>query len=447
MIILFILFILVASIIGITFYYEVVKYPLIIKQIQKKINDNLIDEAKNLMKKIPIRKRKDSNTIWLNAQINMEKGQYILAMSALQDIIFKNNYTYSLKEIEVRSYLVELYEKTGRRKEAVSLLEHIKFNDSNNEFANIKLGKHYYREKDYDRSEGYLLKAADKGTNDAEVYFILGSMRYMNGNIVSAVKYLNYALKLNPGYSEAKLLLGMIEYESKNYKKAESIFLTLKDLKYYSGIAFAYISLCRYTEGDFDECIKIANIAFMKLSKKEPIYIPLLETVAAAHIDSNKILESKNILEKIISIDKKNEYAYLRIKLYQYVFLYPDKLIPFVTVSDNELFTLCEQMLEYFGYAVKASEIKLNLITIICHSKKTKHDNILFVFSRLSRVLDLHDIETFAKNGIEKHVSLVYIITPYIFSLECLDYNKDRILVECYNGKDLYKVLNHEDFL
>lgn len=430
-----------------TFFSEIFKYPSIIKIIQKSIDEGNIEEARVLVKKIPLRKRKDPYALWIKAQLDSESGQYILAMSGLQDILYKNFYTHGLRESDVRATLVDIYQKTGRKKEAFELLERMKFQNRNDIFANSNLGKSYFKDQMYDDAEVYLLEAVNSGSMDAEVYYMLSNVLYIKNKLALAMKYLKVALKLRDNYFYAQMLEGIIEYESANYKIAEEIFSKLKSWTNQKTLVLAYISLCKYALGYIEDSLSIAENIISLLDNKSIIYNALLETMANAYIETGKILEVEPVLKKLIKIDPNNDYARSKIKMYKYVFEYPDKLLSFVNTTEYEFLSVCKSMVESFDYIIDETIQTLNQVNIICHPKKTRHNTMLMIFSRLARILEVKDLNFFAKLGSDRHVSLVYVFTPFIFSVECIGFNNDRLVLECYNGKDFAKVISHEDVI
>ncbi len=84
----------------------------------------------------------------------------------------------------------------------------------------------YLKEENYPKAEDYALKAKEYLTNEAEIYFNLGFLKYKDNQIDSAIEYYNQALKINQNLYEVKVNLALLYKEQNQFSESEKILKT-----------------------------------------------------------------------------------------------------------------------------------------------------------------------------------------------------------------------------
>jgi len=163
---------------------------------------------------------KDNATISL-ALVHLREGNLEEAMAVLHDILKAGG-----ESADVLYFLGDVYLKMDRINEAENFFR--KALEINPSFlrASEKLALILLRKGDYAGAEE-LLSGSEK--DFAELYKLLGDIKFFKGDIDDAEKYYRKSLKINSEYSEAALPLALVLRKKERFDEAEDVLKHILD--------------------------------------------------------------------------------------------------------------------------------------------------------------------------------------------------------------------------
>lgn len=127
------------------------------------------------------------------------------------------------EDLDLRKRLAELYERTGKRENAITeyniLLE--KAPENEKAFIYKTIGYLYSESKQAKNAIGAYLKALELDPEDVNIYYNLSGLYESAGDKVNADKYLTMALAKKPDDIESRIRMAEGLIAKKEYKKAE----------------------------------------------------------------------------------------------------------------------------------------------------------------------------------------------------------------------------------
>ncbi len=139
----------------------------------------------------------------IEALYNSQK--YEAALEELNSYLFFH--VTDLKAIHMRA---RSYEELGDFSSAKKDYEKIIALDDEYAQAYAGLGKLYFEEEDYDKSESYLLRAASLEPKDFDILYLLGRVQLINEKYTSAELFLTKAREINPTNAKVHFYEGMV---------------------------------------------------------------------------------------------------------------------------------------------------------------------------------------------------------------------------------------------
>jgi tetratricopeptide (TPR) repeat protein len=115
----------------------------------------------------------------------------------------------------------EVLLKVGQRVRAVACFEQVLllgFRDDHD--LMLQIGRALFRENVVDHALRFFLTAAEQHPESAEAAGCVGFAEHRRGDETAAIRWLNKALELEPGYAEARIYLGNLFYDRGEYESA-----------------------------------------------------------------------------------------------------------------------------------------------------------------------------------------------------------------------------------
>lgn len=442
-----IIYSLIALILLLLYLKDSMKYSKVVRLIQDYIDVGAIDDATKSLKSIPFYKRDNPMSRWLQAQIYFHNGQYVIAMTKLQDILAKKKYEFNLAKVDVMKLLIEVYNKTNMYKEAYELLEATLKLDPKNPYLNKEIGKLFFAKGDYSSAKYYLSIAVTSGSSDYYVFYLLAKMEYDKNAFVNALSYIERALELNRSNTDVLMLYAILKFNSKNYTVASKIFSKLLVDDNYGNTSLIYKTICLFNLKDFEEACSIAEsiLLLSEIDTSMPIYMVFLKTYAEALIENKKILETEKILNIILGMDSDDIFALNYITIFRSVFRNPGMLLDFITLDRVILKDKLTIFLNNLGYDISdAYTTDEEEYYFYAYPKEFNHNNILFIFSRGEYYIKYKSLIEYIHTAKNKKSAILYVVTPYYFVDECFDIQDNKLLIKLHDGSTLCKVLNNE---
>lgn len=195
-----------------------------LKHIVKCYEEGNIEEAIKEINLLDPKYKKESNIMWMTANIYYRQQQYILAMVTLQNMIEMNAFSPEISEVAARELLAVIYNETGNVKQSIA--EHamiVALND--NSFTSLfEAGRVCYNHKEWLQAQKYFIAAMQQSDNNPEVAYLLSDSYYKIRSFAAAASNIQKAIMLDANNHSYHFLYGKILYAEKNYAGAINEF-------------------------------------------------------------------------------------------------------------------------------------------------------------------------------------------------------------------------------
>ena len=198
--------------------------------------------------------------------------------------------------------LAELYYSYRQYQKAVDFAQKCKGCDNKDRIIAMS----YFGMEDYGRAEKALLALVAKNANDAEATYMLAKTYLEMGLNGKAIPYYEKAIQADGTKSKWSFELGLLYYNSDNYKKAvvyfnkaiEQGFMQNNDFNENLGFAYLY-------SGEFDKGEKLLN----EIMERKPGDREIIRDVALAFYDGKMYDKCLDYCQKLLEMDKNDGKA------------------------------------------------------------------------------------------------------------------------------------------
>jgi tetratricopeptide (TPR) repeat protein len=240
---------------------------------------------------------------------------------------------------ELRGLLATAYEMNGNLAQARANFESLAREDQKQTRPLVRAARIAYRQKDYEGTAGYLIRALKNEPNNAGIQFFFGIVCInlkLPGDAVHALKEAvrlkpdnasyNYALgaailsakhsaasipyfkkyvALRPTDMHGRLALGVAEYEMGDLDSGRrELGHLVTDPTTSAGAHYILGKICR-REGDLDCAVK----HFTQAIKLDPHDAMLEADISVVYIRQNKLFEAKQAIDRALQLDPENYLA------------------------------------------------------------------------------------------------------------------------------------------
>lgn len=229
----------------------------------------------------------------------------------------------------------------------------------------LQLAKESYGKTEYKKAMIYLEDILDMNTSDkdvlAQVYYYMGNIFHIKGEIGKAIKAFNKVLECDPSHTDASISLSVLYNDIGHYESAKKVFNQANERvkaqpiganqledkhinkkfsdKHYE-IAEMYATYNRYDEALFEYNkasslapenleirIKIAKVyakknfvnkamdELMQLKNENPNYLPARVALGILFYGNGKILEAQSEWERVLAKEPHNQEAGMYLNL------------------------------------------------------------------------------------------------------------------------------------
>ncbi|RME60770.1 MAG: tetratricopeptide repeat protein, partial [Candidatus Dadabacteria bacterium] len=322
------------------------------KQIQ-----GIINKALNLIKKGQYKKAKPLLKRALDVDSNSLSALSLMGYVLAQEGDIARASAYWMKAVEIKKNLPEVTHNLslallalGRKKEAKAYLERLLSLNNTYMPAYITLSRIYINKGNLESAEKILNEAlkiySEQGASKpqllAKIYNQLGVVKQKNGDIKRAYKLYKKALKADKNNPEALYNLGLIALLQEDYSKAIANFrrlvtenpldeLSRLNLAYaqanngylteairnwrkvsqssknneYLKIALNNLGVAYFLNKDFKKAEEYFNLAL----KKDPMFIPAIDNMAAVKLKLKDFNQAIKLYEQVVELDIANKEA------------------------------------------------------------------------------------------------------------------------------------------
>lgn len=177
--------------------------------------------------------------------------------------------------------------------------------DPTSSFLHVKVAENALAMNDVGTAEDELKTAIMLNEKNADAYYLLGRIRYLEGkskkdeeNIRSAIEYFKRAVQCNPGHVNAQNYLGTISYDMGDYSQAVEAFRELvkvrpydAEIRYKLGTAYAEI-------GELDKAIEGLRAAVMI----DEDHVQARTQLASLYARKGRYLDAVQEAEKVLRL-------------------------------------------------------------------------------------------------------------------------------------------------
>lgn len=169
------------------------------------------------------------------------------------------------KDESVGLILAGVYAATDKNAYAKDVYKKL-IKDHNSEEACLYLAKYYAGEKQFNEAHKTLNQCAKKNKDEPSFAYFRGKIDFERGNLESAKKYFNEALKIDPTYAQAAVTLGAIYEDKEDFNQAVTTYKKFLNADEANGFNILVLS-------------KLVNV-YLQQEKNEEV-LPYLETLTA----------------------------------------------------------------------------------------------------------------------------------------------------------------------
>ncbi|MDX2503589.1 MAG: PEP-CTERM system TPR-repeat protein PrsT, partial [Gammaproteobacteria bacterium] len=209
----------------------------------------------------------------------------------------------------LRGELAKAYISAGETENAIKQLNKILAEGGNKNQAEVLMVSAYLRDKQYDQAISVALNILERAPQDAAVLSLLGNVFAASGDRIEARKYFNQALTIEPGNSQATMLLAALEEVDGNTAEAEQLYKSL--VKNDATSINPILALARLSEQKKDYKAMVAWLE--KANENAPMELRPKIVLAEYYLRENKFDKVEGLIKQATVISA-NDPAVLFIK-------------------------------------------------------------------------------------------------------------------------------------
>jgi len=184
------------------------------------------------------------------------------------------------------------------------------FNDSETLFPNcmktaLGLGKSYMQKGDVDRAEKYFEKVLESPKPFIDARLGMGVLEYQRGNFGGAIAYLENARNLEPENDKVLTALGMVVTQIGEKDKAHQLYIKALESNIENAVAMNEFLSLSYTLNYFEDAERL----LLKFLELHPANIHILFGLAGIRFASENLEKAKETLNTLLIFDPDHEDA------------------------------------------------------------------------------------------------------------------------------------------
>jgi len=213
-----IIILIISGILGFILINENIIIPGKVKRVKDFMQAGEYEKAFNLSQSLPKKMLSQPEVQYLIYEIHYAQQQYYMALSHLNEILKRQNYTNEITELLVRQKIAALYELMEKPKKALEEYHTIVRLDPENLEANSKIGLKLYQMRNFGAAKDYLKKSFELDNSNPNVNNALADVLYRNKHYEDAVNVINSSLPNQKDNYKAYLLRGKCNLKLKKYE-------------------------------------------------------------------------------------------------------------------------------------------------------------------------------------------------------------------------------------
>ncbi len=405
------------------------KKELNYREINKLIENGMIDKAKQALQKGLNPKKFSPDAHYLLARIYTYTGQFDYAILELKSILKNNKFGLYANKLEVAKELINLYTKLNKIEDAYQQFKILEKNSPDDYIITLSIGKILIKKKNFLEAIQYFQRTLKLHSTDPEAIAGLGISYYYLNDIDNAYKYLEQATKLDRRNTEAHYYfalvlhkkglfdMAIIEYENAMRDKS----LKLQAL-YGIGRCYEQKEILTKAIDTYEEAIKIIETEAEKYKHnynkrmallKNPIVLEIRYRLAECYLTDRNFAAAMEQWQEIDSVAP--GYKDVKVKIQQNARYGKDRIQDFLIAKDMEFEKITRYIIGYLGYIVKKLEKKDKetfIADAVGNSPEAYNGRVLIMVKRSFHPLGERDCSEFYEEMQRKNIEHGIIISP-----------------------------------
>ena len=346
------------------------KAKLKIEDILKKYNDKDYITVKEMLEEFLISDPANSFAAWLMYHSNLALKEYEMALAAIRKVISINHYKHEIdnpeltkefNELGAHKALRDLY-KTKRDSEKIFAENQILMQiDPGNPEYPLECGLELLKNREYsERTQSFFSQALELGPNLVETLCWQAFTHLKKENFNKAKNYAQKSLGINPGYLDAKYIMGEVALKAGKFEMAKQMLEPAAASINFQKSASLGLAKAAYQEGNFDTAetwadravsAPLSNYELPELEWESKYFMGLVFETLSKNKSALKMFENihkfnpeyKDVAQKIQSIDASKEGQ--------------EFIKDYMTVKADLFSTISEEIISKLGYNIQKVEV------------------------------------------------------------------------------------------
>ena len=348
------------------------KSKLKIEGVLKKYNEKDYLTVKEMLEEFLISDPANSFAAWLMYHSNLALKEYEMALAAIRKVISINNYKHEIDNSELTKEFNELgahralrnLYKTKRDSEKIFAENQILMQiDPDNPEYPLECGLELLKNKEYsERTQSFFSQALELGPNLVETLCWQAFTHLKKENFNKAKNYAQKSLGINPGYIDAKYVVGEVALKANKFEMAKQMLEPAAVSINFQKSACLGLAKVAYQEGDFDVAetwadravsAPLSNYELPELEWESKYFMGLIFEALSRNKSALKMFENihefnpeyKDVTQKIQNIDASKEGQ-------EFEFIKD-----YMTIKADLFSTISEEIISRLGYNIQKIEV------------------------------------------------------------------------------------------
>ena len=346
------------------------KSKLKIEGILKKYNEKDYITVKEMLEEFLISDPANSFAAWLMYHSNLALKEYEMALAAIRKVISINNYKHEINDSELTKEFNELgahkalrnLYKTKKDSEKIFAENQIlmQIEPDNPEYP-LECGLELLKNREYsERTQSFFSQALELGPNLVETLCWQAFTHLKKENFNKAKNYAQKSLGINPGYIDAKYIIGEVALKEGKFELAKQMLEPAAMSINFKKSASLGLAKAAYQEGDFnvaetwaDRAVSapLSSYELPALEWESKYFMGLIFEALSRNKSALKMFENiykfnpeyKDVAQKIQSIDASKEGQ--------------EFIKDYMTVKADLFSTISEEIISRLGYNIQKVEV------------------------------------------------------------------------------------------
>ena len=389
-----------------------------IKKAEEFLENDEIQKAGEIVKKILGKKPDYAPARYLRARILMKQKQYLLAISEFNGVLGITGFADFVREVDVHYHLAVLYHETQQwHKEVEEYRAILTFNPDDIQ-ANHRIGHVLYRQKNYDDAREHLLKAYSQDPSLGDCLLPLGVSCFHSADHAGAEQYLLKSLEMGTDSAEAQYYLGAIYKARKDYDTAIRMYNSVRKEKRFQVGSTRALGEIYFEQEMYDEAIERLEEGLGGLTGKDEESLAYRYLLAECYERANKITEAVYHWQKIYETNSSYRSTKTKLEDYRGILDNENQRVLF-TASLEELQPLITEVIARLNYnIISKNQVNINEYFFKAFNiKRINEPPLAIYFNRTTRDITESQINDFYQRMNSENCKSGIYLTTARFSL------------------------------